>query len=380
MLSADLIIRNGHVYDPCGNIDFMGDIAVKDRKIVAYDPPKDIKATKELNVQGCWVVPGLIDAHTHCNWLGNYIGMPTDIACIPYGVTATIDAGSTGVSNYRSLLRYLDTCETKTKIMLHLSASGQIMSSQFAENIDPSVWDMELFERAFQHCGDRIVGLKLRASKAVLKELGLDPLHKALKLADHLNTRLFLHSTDPLVTMSELTSYLRPHDVVAHMYHGEGETMIKDGRVAEGIIESRKRGVIFDVSQGKGGFSIEVARASIAQGFLPDTISTDLNAENWNNPLDFSLLMTMSKHMALGMSFEQVLRCVTGNAAEQMGMQGEIGTLAIGTCADITILKTTDKAVEFRDIYNNTVRSEQILMPLATIIDGQVLYRTPDTL
>ena len=185
------MIKNGRIYDPGQKTDFIGDIAVHRGKIVEMGPNLTAEAEKSVNAKGFYVVPGLIDVHTHINWLGNYIGMPADLAGIPMGVTATIDAGSSGVSNCRSLLRYMDTCETKTKIMLHASAGGQIMTKQYSENIDPSVWNPDLFERVFEEFGDRIVGIKLRISRNVVQELGMRPLEEALRLAEHLNTRIF---------------------------------------------------------------------------------------------------------------------------------------------------------------------------------------------
>ena len=150
----DLLIRNGTIFDPGQKLNQTGDIAVHRGVIIAVGQNLEYKAERELNANGFYVVPGLIDVHTHINWKGNYIGMPADLGCIPNGVTATIDAGSTGVSNYRALVQYMDTCEVKTKMMLHASASGQIMSKQFAENIDPDVWNLDLFERAFEELKD----------------------------------------------------------------------------------------------------------------------------------------------------------------------------------------------------------------------------------
>lgn len=74
---------------------------------------------------------------------------------------------------------------------------------------------------------------------------------------------------------------------------GKATRFWKKGKISEELWKSRERGVIYDVSQGKGNFSIKLAGEAIRQGFLPDTISTDLNIENWNDPWDFSLLMTM---------------------------------------------------------------------------------------
>ncbi len=379
-MKVDVLIKNGRIYDPGSKIDYRGDIAVKDKRIVSLNAGEKPDAGKVLDAHGAYVLPGLIDVHTHCNWLGNYIGMPADLASIPAGVTATIDAGSTGVSNYRAFLRYLDSCEVKSKIMLHASASGQIMSRQFSENIDPSVWDLNLFEKAFRDCGDRIVGIKIRVSKNVVGPLGLKPLEEVVKLADHFGTRLFVHPTDPSGSMADVARLLRAGDVICHMYHGFGNTIQEGERIAEDVLAARKRGVLFDVSQGQGNFSLDLAEKAIAQGFVPDTISTDLNYENWNHPLVFSLPMTMSKMMALGMDFETVVKCVTTRAAEQFGEAGNLGTLAAGSAGDITVVALVDAETTYRDIHGNERRSDKRIVPLATVIDGEVLYRSPETL
>lgn len=379
-MKTDIVISNGVLFDPGIGLNAPGRLAIRKGKIVDHDAPAACEGKYDLNAAGCWVLPGLIDVHLHCNWLGNYIGLPADLACIPAGVTAAIDAGSSGVSNYRGLLRTLDGCLTRTKIMLHVSAGGQMMSTQFSENTDPSVWNMDLFEQAFERCGDRIVGLKIRAGREVLGVMGLEPIREAVKLAARFGTRLFVHTTNPPAPMAELAALLRPDDVMCHMYHGTGHSIIKDGRVDPGIVAARKRGVVFDVSQGKFNFSLDVAKIAIAEGFLPDTISTDLGIENWNNPLDFSLAMCMSKHLALGMTFADVVRCVTANAAAQFGRAGDLGTLATGTAADVTVARLVDHPLEFRDIHGNSLKGDRMLLPLATVIDGQLLHRSPYTL
>lgn len=380
LVKTDILIENSTLFDPGIGLNAPGRLAIRKGIIADHNAPPESEAKFALNAAGCLTMPGFIDAHLHCNWLGNYIGLPADLACIPSGVTAAIDAGSSGVSNYRGLLRTLDGCLTRTKIMLHVSAGGQMMSTQFPENTDPSVWNMDLFEQAFAHCGERIVGLKIRAGREVLGDMGLRPIREAAKLAERFGTRLFVHATNPPAPMAELAALLRPGDVMCHMYHGTGHTIIRDGRVDPGIIEARKRGVVFDVSQGKFNFSLAVARIAIAEGFLPDSISTDLGMENWNNPLDFSLALCMSKHLALGMTLDDVVRCVTANAAMQFGRAGDLGTLATGTAADVTVAKLVDHAVTFQDIHGNVLRGDRMLLPLATVIGGQLLYRSPYTL
>ena len=143
---VDILIRDGHVYDPAANIDYTGNLTVTDGYIEEHDAPADVEAEHVIHASGCLVLPGLIDSHIHCFFNGTHIGLNPDIACIPAGVTAVIDAGSTGVSNCNALLDQLSLRTEKAKILLHVCAGGQIMSRQYSENVDPDVWDVGLFK------------------------------------------------------------------------------------------------------------------------------------------------------------------------------------------------------------------------------------------
>jgi len=379
-MDADILIRGGRLYDPGIGLDRTGDLAITGRNIAAMCPDEPVAAARTINAEGCLVLPGLIDIHTHLNRFGTYIGMNPDIAGIPMGVTAMVDGGSTGVSNVRAFLRQLDGYEIKTKIALNICAGGQIMSTQYTECVDPAVWDIGLFERVFEDYSDRIIGLKIRTSRNIVGELGMIPLQKTVELAEHLGTRVIVHSTNPPCTMAELADMLRPGDMIAHMYHGNGNTILENGAVAEGVKAAQERGILFDVSQGQGNFAIPVAGQAIAEGFYPDTVSTDLNIESWNNPLVFSLLMTMSKLLALGLPLDKLIVGVTSVPAEVMGLGGRLGTLSLGSCADVTVVQYRERPTTFADLYKNTLKANRILLPMATVIDGQIQYQSPETL
>ncbi len=374
-MKADLLIEGGRLLDPAAGIDMYGAVAVKDGKILSLHPMGDgIQAKTRICAEGCCVVPGFIDVHTHINYLNQANGMPVDIAGIPSGVTAAADAGSTGVSNYKGLLRNLELCETKTKIMLNVSAGGIIMPTQYPEPINPDYWDTELFEEAFRH-SDEIIGLKIRISRNITGDMGLKPLEKAVELARRLHTRLIVHPTDPPASMEEIAELLGPGDILTHVYHGEGHSILADnGSILPGIRRARERGVLFDCANGKANTDLSVAKAALREGFFPDTISTDHTLTSWNHPLVHNLPVVLSKYMALGLSLEQVLECTTANAAAQMGMEGEWGTLREGTSADITLLKVQEKKVQFTDKNGSFICGDTLLVPHGTIIDGKLLY------
>ena len=78
------------------------------------------------------------------------------------------------------------------------------------------------------------------------------------------------------------------------------------------LFDGRKRGVIFDVGHGGGSFAWRVAVPAIKEGFLPDSISTDLHIGSMNAGMK-DMLNVMSKFLALGMSARRRDRASTWN-------------------------------------------------------------------
>jgi predicted amidohydrolase len=320
-------------------------------------------------------MPGVIDCHVHMFEYGTWNGLPKDLAGIPMGVTGMIDAGSAGVAGYKSLVRQLKAGKMRGRMMLNVSGFGIIMPSQFPEPVDPSVWNIKLFEKAFSGYGEYIIGLKLRTSRGVVGSLGLEPLKKTVELAEHLKTRVIVHVTDAPESMSTVAGLLRKGDVFCHVFHGTGPTILtKDGKIEEGILEARKRGVIFDVASGRGNFSLNVAQKAIAEGFLPDSISTDVTLQNWHNSIAGHMPQVMSRMLAAGMTLEDVVRCSTFEPAKQLGIDG-LGTLKAGTPADITVMKLEDVDKTFVDRDGYKVAAKQEFIPKGTVIGGEMLYR-----
>ena len=116
------------------------------------------------------------------------------------------------------------------------------------------------------------------------------------------------------------------------------------GRVG---IQPGDRGVLFDVGHGLGSFAFKTARAMLANGFLPDTISSDVHQLCINGPA-FDLVTTMSKFLAMGMPLEDVVRRSTVAPAEWI-KRPDIGTLTPGRPADIAVLEFQDRPCGLSD-------------------------------
>jgi len=102
------------------------------------------------------------------------------------------------------------------------------------------------------------------------------------------------------------------------------------------VLAARQRGVFFDIGHGMGSFSFKVARLMLANGFFPDTISSDIHALCINGPA-FDQVTTLSKFLNLGMPFTEVVRASTQNAAlaKQKSPQKQAET-TLGTVSSTT--------------------------------------------
>lgn len=184
-----------------------------------------------------------------------------------------------------------------------------------------------------------------------MKDAGEEPVEAALKIADKVGTKLMIHISDTSIPLWRLASMVRPGDILTHCYNDRGPTILDEGgQVLPEVWAARKRGVLFDVGNARAHFSFATGIKAMRQGFLPDTISTDTTILGaYNKPTMFSLPWVLSKFLAMGMSLEQVITCVTRNAAAAIPFGRGAGSLTVGERADVAILKVIDKDVVFED-------------------------------
>src|SRR5207302_1097055 len=83
---------------------------------------------------------------------------------------------------------------------------------------------------------------------------------------------------------------------------------------------------VFDVAHGRMHVNFPVVRAAFAEGFYPDTISSDLTSGGAAGCVK-DLPTTMGKFLSLGMPLPDVVRAVTANPAKAIGRDGRLGTL-----------------------------------------------------
>lgn len=380
----DLVICSGRVIDPVTGTDDVMDIGVLHGKIA--DVAKHINSAgnaRVLDASGCLVTPGLIDFHTHVFYGGGPWSIDPDELGPSTGVTTMVDAGSAGAGNFHGFYRHvIQRSKIRIKAFLHIAFSGLEGGAICSYRDLVIVGELDDIRRAMvrpaveiaRRYPDIICGIKVRASVEATGESGLIAIDLAKQAAELLNLPVMVHIGMPPPTRDEILQKLRPGDVLTHAYRGHPNGPYNlDGSVMEAMLKARDRGVLFDVAHGKGSFAFASGKKLIRDAnFLPDMISTDAHT-SIGTPTD-NLPTTMSKFLALGMNLIDVIRATTATPAKFLGLESSLDSLTTGYTADISILKLKRENLTLHDAFGETMEAQEVLVPVATIRNGEVLW------
>ena len=378
----DLVITGGRVIDPANNVDANLDIAVSNGKIAAVEANIDKTATKRVvDANGLVVTPGLIDLHTHAAGgirkpINDDFMVDPDTAGVSAGVTTILDAGSIGALNSGGLVNYLAP-NSKTRLLALLNI-GKMGVANLPEVKSSSDIDHASSVQVIRSAPSIIKGVKARMVSPGITALGNDMPKAAKAITDEAGGFVMVHvgdiaGQDPIaadLTPSLLTDILTKGDVVTHTLSGAVGALLADGSLISQVQEARENGVYFDVGVGGGNFTFASAQAVIDQGFMPDTISSDITAMGIYAGPVFSLTECMGKVMTLGISFEDAIRMTTSKPAEILGIADDLGSLSVGTTADISIVDLVDGDFSFIESSGTTKAGSQAIKPVMAIKDG----------
>jgi dihydroorotase len=370
----DLILKGGHVIDPAQGMDGSFDVAFKSGKVAEVS--KDISPEKSKdtrNVSGKIVCPGLIDLHTHVYWGGTSLGVDAEEIARRSGTTTFVDAGSAGAGNLLGFRKHVVE-RTTPRILAYLNISFPGIFA-FSKNVMVGeCGDLRLLNpheclRVAEENLDLIVGIKARVGTRAGGDSGVAPLQLAVEVASELGLPVMAHIDSPPPSREEVLDCLRPGDILTHCFRPfPSAPVTRDNQVRAEILDAHERGIIFDIGHGFGGFSFKSARAMLAEGILPDVISSDVHVLCIDGPA-YDVLAVMSKFMALGMSLTEVIRATTENPAKALRREG-LGALAVGSAGDATVMELRDEIMEHTDVSGEKLLGDTRLVSAGTVIGG----------
>jgi dihydroorotase len=373
----DFVLKGGRVIDPKNGVDGALDVAVKDGKIAAVAAGiAASQAKKVLDVTGLVVTPGLVDIHVHVYsttgvanaWAGDSSVRPDDFS-FRTGVTTMADAGSAGWGNFENFREtVIDRAQTRVFAFINIARLG--MMTLAAEQYPPDMNPEAVAKIAKKH-KDVVVGVKT----AHWEDVTWTAVDRALAAGRQAGIPImvdfgFFRKERPYWML--VTEKLRPGDISTHFYRSCVPFVDEDGKLYPYLSEARKRGVIFDVGHGGGSLVFRNAVPAIAQGFYPDSISTDLHTGSMNGAM-MDMPTTMSKFLALGMPLKDVIKASTQRPGEIVS-HPEVGHLTVGAEADIAAWKILDGDFGYADASGGTIRGRQRLQCELTLRAGKVAW------
>jgi dihydroorotase len=383
----DFVLKGGHVIDPANNIDGVMDVAVSAGKIAAVQ--KDIPASstaRVVDVSGLYVTPGFIDIHVHIthggaplNWFDPEARSHTEPYAVPAdivlqsGVTTIVDAGTAGAESF--LLEkesVMDHATVRVLAFLNIVANG--MSGGLEQDVDEM--DVQRCADTIKKYPDLIVGVK---TAHYWTDKPWDGEHtpwaavdRAVACGDAANRPvMFDFWPRPDRTYADLIlKKARPGDIHTHVFAQQFPIILPDGKLNPILLEARKRGVIFDVGHGAGSFWFRNAVPAVKQGFLPDSISTDLHTGN------FTILSydnVLSKFRSMGVPLNELVKRSTVNPANEIH-RPELGTLTVGKEADIAVIQELHGKFGYIDCGWARMDGEYGITARLTVRAGRIVY------
>jgi dihydroorotase len=373
MADYDLLVKGGMLVDPSQGINEERDVAMSDGKVAEVRKGLSTSSAKQvIDANGRIVAPGLVDMHAHVYDAVMPLGVCPDSYCLPKGTTTVVDAGSSGYLNFPGLKKYIiDRNRTRVYALLNIGSLGLMAFATGMEPLqtDPRQVDIANTVKTVQENKGSVVGIKWHNT------YGPNALLAARAAADRANTVMMCeNSAVSWLPVSHVLSCMKKGDILTHVFQGGPAPGIldEDGNVRPEVLKAVKRGIVIDVGHGAASFSFEIAEKAMGQGFLPDVISTDLHTRNINGPV-FDMPTTLSKFLALGLSVEDVVLRATSGPARTMGLADGLGTLRVGTPADVVVLRLEKGDFVFEDSLGKKRKGKQRLVTDVVVREGRIV-------
>lgn len=373
----DILLKGGHVIDAANKISAKMDVAVSKGKILKVAPNIPAAGAKKVvDVSGMYVSPGFIDIHTHV-FTGPNAGfghgsssVKADDFTFRAGITTVVDAGTSGYKTFPVFKeQIIDRSRTRVLAYLNVFATGMVGTS--AEQEDMKALEIEKADEMIKKYPEHIAGVKIGHYS------GKDwkPFDAAASLA-HANGRpLFVECHITEFSLEDQLNHMKAGDILTHAYENVSERMPvvdENQKVRPFVLEARKRGILFDVGHGGGGFWFNQGIPAVKQGLAPDTFGTDMHHNSVNSGMK-DMLNLMSKYLNMGMQTEDIIRRASWGSANAI-KRPDLGNLSEGSVADIAVVKVLDGKFGFLDAGGFKMEGNKKFQAEMTIRAGRIVW------
>lgn len=411
----DLVVKGGRVIDPADGIDAVCDIGIRKGRIAAVAPALDGTAAKRVvDAAGLLVTPGLVDTHAHVyQYVAGDFGLNPDLVGVRSGVTTVVDQGGPSALTFDGFRKFIvETAKTRVYAFISAYLAGGLLGHRYVDLYGPSGINVQAVVKAARDNPDLVRGIKAHAEPGGYSRWGMAAMKLAKEASRELKLPVYIHlgtlwperdgaAVDAGKIIDEVVPQLDPGDILAHPFTRFPSGFVApDGTVHPLIREALAKGVRIDVGRG-AHFSFTNARRVLDAGILPFTIGADLHGYNVRmadggrayrgmfsgegvdaivkdgdraSPFarPYSLQHAMTELLALGVSLVEIVRMATQNAAIMLGLEREMGSLAVGMPADLSVMRLIDGDWTLVDSERVTHKARWLLHPEMAIRTGKV--------
>lgn len=394
------LLKGGRVIDPSSQRDGVFDVLIDGGTVAAIGADLAAQAgdAEVIDCRGKLVLPGLIDTHAHVyEGVTGRFGLNADMCGVHSGVTTLVDQGGPSCITLPGFRQYVAQ-PSHTRVLAFLSAYlvGGLEGHYYPELYRPECLDVDATVKSARSNRDLVRGLKAHAEIGGFARWGVDVMRIATRIGRESQLPVYIHfgqlwpkpedggrAVNPDSIFNQVVEMLKPGDILAHPFsrHPGGFVEI-EGKLHPLVPEAIARGLKIDVGHGSH-FSFKTARIVLDAGVIPDTLGADMHGYNTSVPAPpgtpdhhpdeedhlfkgnsrFGLVSAMTSMIALGLPLEHVVAMVTRNAAQMIGMEGELGVLKVGGVADVSVLDDARGRWVMRDNEGTEVVTDRWLSP-----------------
>jgi dihydroorotase len=398
LTSLDLLLRGGRVIDPARGLDGTYDVGIRDGRVAEVAPRIAGRPRRRLDARGRLVLPGLIDTHAHVyqHVTGDF-GMNPDEVGIRSAVTSVVDQGGAGALTFQGFRRFIvEAARTRVLAFVSNYLVGGLSGHRYVNLYGPHGIDVRETVRTIEAHRDIVKGIKCHAEVGGYSRWGIETLRLGKQASREAGVPVYIHlgqlwadeagaRIDPDAVLRDVIPLLDPGDIIAHPFTKHpGAFVSPEGQVHPLIFEAMKLGARIDIGRG-GHLSFRAARIALDAGVVPFTVGADIHGYTvrrlirWNSGTPIggrgvhSLVQVMNELLALGLDLVTVVRMVTVNAAVMLGLEGELGTLAPGAVADVSVLALDEGEWMLEDSVGVQLRATRRLRPECAVRAGRVM-------
>ncbi len=402
----DTLLTGGQLVDTAQGLDGAYDLGLRAGRVAAVLPRGTPASARErIDVRGQLVIPGMIDTHAHVfQHVTGRFGLEADLCGVRSGVTTLIDQGGPSCMTLPAFREYV-VKPKQTRVYAYLSAYlvGGMEGHYYPSLYKPDCVDVDATVKAALANPDIVKGFKAHAELGGFARWGVEVMRQSAEIARRAALPLYIHfgqlwplpeqganGIDADTILAQVVPLLKAGDILAHPFtRHPGGFVNRAGQVHAIVREALDRGLKIDVGHGSH-FSYAMARIALDAGIVPHTLGADMHGYNTTVPAPagtpdthsdtehlffgqqrFSLASAMTAMLALGLPLTQVVRMVTCNVVEVFGLPPELGTLAVGHPADVTVLHDERGRWALRDNEGTQLVGERLLRPAFCLRDGR---------